>query len=218
MSALRKVASFKKRKNINDQNQLPSVVIMSSRNAKYKSLNWRLTQIIFFLTLLLLIAPFFLEEAESRYSKWDLEIGDYSGFEVTPEDVYVRFQKYDIYTANVVVEEGGPVDVYLMTMSEYKKMEANESFKAVVAKEGITETKFSYENPENDQKYILVVDNSDNGRSGDTIPTGYVHFDAEVDIEECNTDIRTRNIFIGFGLGAVAIIVIGIVVYKMKSR
>jgi hypothetical protein len=157
-----------------------------------------------------------IHTAES-YSR-GLEIGEQKSYEVSNPDMYVNFDKYDIYHVEVTVTSGGPIDVYLVTHSEFAKFDENRSFKAVVKKEGITETKFDYENPEKDERYILIIDNSDNGRSGDTLPTSSIYYEVETSIEERNQEVTIRNIFIIAGIIAVAIILIVIRVIKKIRR
>jgi hypothetical protein len=154
--------------------------------------------------------------AES-YSR-ELEIGEQKAYEVSNPDMYVNFEKYDVYKVEVTVTSGGPIDVYLVTHSEFSKFEENRSFKAVVKKEGITETRFEYENPEKDERYILIIDNSDNGRSDDTLPTSSIYYELDTSIEERNQEITIRNIFIIAGIIAVAIIFLVIVVIRKIRR
>jgi hypothetical protein len=161
--------------------------------------------------------PVFLQTVKAPTDN-ELEIGEYEAYEVASPNSLDNYRKYDIYNVKITVTSGGPIDVYLVVLDEFEKMEDNKSFKAVVTKEGITNTKFEYENPEKDERYLLIVDNSDNGRGGDTLPTSYVYYEIETSIDERHQDVTIRNIFIYAAIIGLAIIVIAIVAVKKIRR
>jgi hypothetical protein len=67
-----------------------------------------------------------------------------------------------------------------MSSDEYYSNYPNGDFYPVEAKERVSETTFKFKTPD-DQFYYLVIDNEDNSRSNDAIPTGTVTVDYEYD-------------------------------------
>lgn len=86
------------------------------------------------------------------------------------------FEKYDVFWAKVNVTSGGPVDVYFMKCSEANKLRNGTSFKADVNKERVNKTSFEWEKDETG-KYCIVVENIDNARENDAVPSETVYAD-----------------------------------------
>ncbi len=78
----------------------------------------------------------------------------------------------------VVDPAGAKVDVYILTDTQYTNYQSGSSFTAKVAKEGVSSTDFSFK-PSDMATYYLVIDNKDNAKTTDAVPTGDVTVDYE---------------------------------------
>lgn len=83
-------------------------------------------------------------------------------------------------TVTVTSPSEGKVDVYILSSSEYHSRYPSKIFYPAVAWENITTTTFTFNCPD-DQTYYLVIDNDDNARANDAVPTGSVTVDYEYD-------------------------------------
>jgi hypothetical protein len=167
--------------------------------------------VIALLSLLLLPAP--PAEAEEPRIKW-IGMDSHDGMEVVDPDIALGFRKWDRLHVEVWVVSGGPVDVYMMNSKQYGKYADGGSFKAEVKKENTEHTKFTFENPD-DSTWYLVIDNMDNARSGDAIPTSDVEYQYVADIEERHQEVELQQIYMT-GAAVAAIIIIATVVYVMR--
>ncbi len=73
-----------------------------------------------------------------------------------------------------------PVDVYILTTNEYDWYRWNGSFTPTVSYENFTLIYFKFTGP-GDHNYFLVIDNKDNSRSADAIPSGTIMVDYNYD-------------------------------------
>jgi hypothetical protein len=87
-------------------------------------------------------------------------------------------ERIDI-SVDVTSPAGASVDVYIIASTE-KYDYPSESFTPVVAHEGVSNADFSFKSPDS-QTYYLVIDNTDNSRSSDAVPTGDVTVNYEYD-------------------------------------
>ena len=168
--------------------------------------------------LLLLLVP--LGTVTAQPPK-DVESGSHDGFLITDPDIAGGFREYDRIKVEVTVSSGGPVDVYIMSETEYLKYDGGWEFKPDVAKEKVVHTTFTFENPDGNE-YYLVIDNKDNLRSNDAVPTANVNYNYTSPIEERHNDVVRMRIWIGGGIAAGIVIVISIIViaiiYKKAKR
>jgi hypothetical protein len=87
-------------------------------------------------------------------------------------------EKIDI-SVDVTSPAGASVDVYIISSTE-KYDYPSGSFTPAVAHEDVSNADFSFKSPDG-QIYYLVIDNTDNSRSTDAVPTADVTVDYEYD-------------------------------------
>lgn len=136
-------------------------------------LSRRLLCVCLTLSFLVVLLP----TASADYERdWNLEIGK-AGFVAIgqPSTESVPYQKHD--KAYATVDFGNfRGDVYIMKCNEFYNLEDGEPFKYAAAKENVT-GKVKIEHVKEDDRYevyCLVVDNMDNARSSDAVPTHYI--------------------------------------------
>jgi hypothetical protein len=157
-----------------------------------------------------------------------------SADKVTEEDVVIPEDSYedvfwllvyedDKVDVSVTVDSpsGGLVDVYILSSSEWFDY-PDEPFTPELSKESVSTTSFTFTAPEAGS-YYLIIDNVDNSRSNDAIPTGSVTVDYEYE------DVLAEKVEEAFWTGmwicivgiiiiVVVIIVIIVVVLKISSK
>jgi hypothetical protein len=78
---------------------------------------------------------------------------------------------------NFSLDLGGNVDVYIMTSDEYWDRYVNDTdFHPAMSWVNVRAVKETWEQPD-DQAYRIVIDNWDNAKNNDTVPTGDVQYD-----------------------------------------
>jgi hypothetical protein len=156
----------------------------------------------------LLLVPFGTVTAQPpKY----IEKGYHDGFLIVDPDIPAGFRQYDRIHVEVTVSSGGRVDVYIMSDREYNKYNDGKDFKVKVAKEKVEHTTFMFENPDGSD-YYLVIDNMDNSRKSDAIPTDNVYYNYTSPIEERHNEVVTMQIYMWGGIAAGIIIVLTIIV------
>ena len=115
---------------------------------------------------------------------------------VIDEDQYY-YQEFGVgvkslqYTFERKDNEGHEIDVYLLTEINFQQYENDNSFVYLVdfSEPATTKTNFGKDgNLDKDEKYVLVVDNTDRGDSyppSDGVDNG-VHFVTDYSIEKCS--------------------------------
>ena len=109
---------------------------------------------------------------------------------------YLDFNTGDVvkslqYTFERKDSEGHEIDVYLLDKGNFQQYENDNSFVYLVdfSEPATTKTNFGKDgNLDKDEKYVLVVDNSDRGDSyppSDGVDNG-VHFVTDYSIEKCS--------------------------------
>lgn len=88
-------------------------------------------------------------------------------------------EKIDV-SVTVTSPTGGRVDVYILSYSEYTSDYPDGNFNPEVAKENVETTSFSFKSPDG-QWYYLIIDNQDNSKANDAIPTADVTVDYDYD-------------------------------------
>jgi hypothetical protein len=132
-------------------------------------------------------------------------------------------EKIDV-SVTVVSPVGAKVDVYVISSSQFSNY-PNGNFNPTVAKENVASTSFSFKSPD-DSTYYLVIDNEDNSRTSDAVPTGDITVDYEYDdplaaiFEEAEDVVETAFLICiaGIVIIVVVIIVIIVVVIKVASK
>ncbi len=136
-----------------------------------------LTKITTFLIILILLLPFSIAE-EVEYKSRKIEREDHWG---TPQFVHGKDKNVHIIVRSL---NNTPLDIYIMTNYEFlENYRFGHFFEYVLAFENETSLNFRWTVP-GTEIYALVVDNEDNARKNDTIPTGdalvYIrYYDAE---------------------------------------
>jgi flagellar basal body-associated protein FliL len=133
-------------------------------------------------------------------------------------------EKIDIYV-QVTSPAGASVDVYILSSTERSDY-PDGSFTPTVAHEDVSVADFSFKQPDS-QSYYLVIDNEDNSRSTDAVPTGDVTVNYEYDdpfaaILEDLEDTAEAAIWTGFmiciiGIVLVIVVIVVIVVLVVRS-
>ena len=168
-------------------------------------------------SLLLLLAP--LGTVTAQQSKY-VEKGYHDGFLIVDPDIGAGFREYDRIQVEVTVSSGGPVDVYIMSEREYNKYNNGQDFKVEVAKEKVEHTAFMFENPDGSD-YYLVIDNMDNNRGSDAVPTDNVYYNYSSPIEERHNDVIRKQMYMWGGIVAgiiIAVIIIVVIIILRKNR
>jgi len=179
-----------------------------NRYTMLRSRPHRRFRILPFLLALYLIVMSTGFPAVSARSYKTLEYGDSQSWAIAPPDSGNRFRKWDIITVDVNVTSGGPIDVYFMKTSEYDKLQANESFKTVVSKQGVNKTSFEWKKDDDeDEYYVLAIDNRDNARSNDAIPTSDIEYNFETEVDERHQQVILRMIWLSGAAVGVLIVV-----------
>jgi hypothetical protein len=108
--------------------------------------------------------------------------GVFIGFGDYESEMFIGLEEDEEIEVTVTVTSpvNGKVDVYILSSSEYHSRYPTKTFYPALAKENITTTTFTFECPD-DQTYYLVIDNEDNARANDAVPTGSVTVDYEYD-------------------------------------
>lgn len=147
---------------------------------------------------------------------------------IIPEDDYVdesllllgEGDEIDV-SVTVTSPSGGLVDVYIISSSEWIDY-PYDPFTPEIAREGVTTTSFTFTVPELGS-YYLIIDNENNSRASDTVPTGSVTVDYEYEdpsfeqIEEA-LELATWICIAGVIIIVVVIIVIIVVVVMVISK
>jgi flagellar basal body-associated protein FliL len=126
---------------------------------------------------------------------------------------------------DVVSPTGATVDVYILSSSQYSNYPSG-SFSPTVAHEDVSTADFTFKSPD-DQSYYLVIDNEDNSRAADAVPTGDVTVNYEYDdplsiilsdLEDTAEDAFWTGMMICvIGIVLVIVIIVVIVVLVVKS-
>ncbi len=93
----------------------------------------------------------------------------------------------DVLSYRVELETGESVDVYVMDWKNYENYQDDRYFNPKITHNNTPLAVGEYEFPSN-QRYYLVVDNSDNGRADDTEPEGNVTVTITVEFAEKKTE------------------------------
>ncbi len=108
---------------------------------------------------------------------------------------------------------GGLVDVYILSSSDWFDY-PDDPFSPEISREGVTTTSFTFTVPEIGS-YYLIIDNVDNSRTSDTVPTDSVTVDYEYDdpsFEKIEEAFWTAAWFCIAGVIAVVVIIVVIIV------
>ncbi len=124
-------------------------------------------------------------------------------------------------SVTVTSPSDGRVDVYILTQTQYSSYPAG-SFNPAYQSENKNSHDFTFTVPDG-QSYYLVIDNEDNSRTTDAVPTGSVTVDYEYDnpiIEEVEEAFWTAYwvCIAGIIIIVVVIIVIIVLVLKVTSK
>ena len=129
------------------------------------------------------------------------------------ESEYIMLlDKDDEIDVSVTVDSpsGGLVDVYMLSSSEYFDY-PDDTFSPALSREGVTTTTFTFTVPA-DGSYYLIIDNMNNSRPSDAIPTGSVTVDYEYD-DPLYTDLgNIEEAAEAVAFTCIAMIVVGIVI------
>ncbi len=97
-------------------------------------------------------------------------------YSIEPDDLEtIKEIKYDIS-----VVEGDRVDIYIMISSEYDRYSRGEDFDPVVQFHNTPGNEGSYMVDDIDETYYVVIDNLDNAKGNDAVPSGDVTVEVEV--------------------------------------
>jgi hypothetical protein len=121
-------------------------------------------------------------------------------------------------SVDVTSPSGGLVDVYVISYNQYSNYPEG-SFTPAVTREGVSSVDFTFTVPD-DQRYYLVIDNTDNSRASDTIPVGSVTVDYEYTnpwLEDVEEAIWTGVMFCILGLVIIVVIIVVVIVLLLKS-
>ena len=105
------------------------------------------------------------------------------------------------YEIRIEVINNIPIDLYIVTKAEYEKYRNNQQFDPVLAIEGFLNYESIWKKPD-DQDYIFIIDNRDNKRTNDTIPSGNV----TCNIEYWNKTLQDEREFFN-ALGEVILVI-----------
>ena len=119
----------------------------------------------------------------------------------------------------IKVINGSAIDIYLTGSAGNDDYKDNEDFTFYTdySEEHTKSIKYTFEAPTDDDYYI-IIDNQDNGRKNDTIPTGSV--EVEINIEKDDDLKELEEFFEGALLICaitIAVIIIIILMYKFKT-
>jgi hypothetical protein len=149
-----------------------------------------------------------------------VEKGYHDGFLITDPDIGAGFRQYDRIDVEVTVSSGGSVDVYIMSKRQYVNYDNGEDFKPKVAKEKVEHTTFTFENPDGGD-YYLVIDNKDNNRKSDAVPTDNVFYNYTSPIEERHNEVVRNRMYMWGAIAAgiiIAFTIIAIIIIRKKNR
>jgi hypothetical protein len=126
---------------------------------------------------------------------------------------------------SVVSPAGAKIDVYILSQTEFNSYQSGESFTPKVTHEDISSASFKFKSPDS-QVYYLVIDNMDNARSTDAVPTGEVTLDYEytdpltaaIEAFEEAGETAFMICIMGIVIIVVVIIVIVVVVIKVAGK
>lgn len=191
---------------------------MIRKNERSRNNYFHLKSISIILVLFLFIVCTGIPKANAQREK-GVEYEGIDGMKIVDPDLAAGFRKYDRITVEVNITSGGPVDIYLLKESEYKKLEENVSFKASISKEHVNHTRFKWEKPD-DKTYYLVIDNKDNAHTNDAVPISDVTYNYTADIEERHNDVIRKHMVIVGVIIAIVIIIVTIVaiIFIIKRR
>jgi hypothetical protein len=129
-------------------------------------------------------------------------------------------EKIDIYV-EVTSPPGASVDVYILSSTERSNY-PDGSFTPTVAHEDVSVADFSFKQPDS-LSYYLVIDNEDNSRSTDAVPTGDVTVDFEYDnplsaiLDPVEDALWTGFMICIIGIVLVIVVIVVIVVLVVRS-
>lgn len=115
-------------------------------------------------------------------------------------------------SVEVVSPTGGLVDVYILPSSDYFNY-PDDPFSPELSREGVTTTTFTFKTPDT-SGYYLIIDNVDNYRTTDTVPTGSITVDYEYDdpLEEWTKAAEAIALTCILGIVAIVVIIVVIIV------
>lgn len=103
------------------------------------------------------------------------------------------------------------IDVYIIIDSEFSDYQNDGQFTSEIQHEDVSSASFKFKNPDG-ETYYLVIDNKDNSRSSDAIPTGDVTVDYEYDNPFSATLQDLEEAAEAVAFTCIAAIVLGIVI------
>jgi heme/copper-type cytochrome/quinol oxidase subunit 2 len=115
---------------------------------------------------------------------------------------------------DVTVTANATIDVYVLTSTQYSfGTQYPDNFTPTVAKEKLKSITFTF-TASAQEEYYLIIDNLDNGRSTDAVPTGEVHYDATYSnpFEDLSDDIGESAFWCGMTILAIVIIVVVVII------
>ena len=117
-------------------------------------------------------------------------------------------------TIDVTVTNGGPIDVYIMTNSDYNNRYPSGNFHPEIQKQNRTNIHIVWDGREGGN-YVLVIDNLNNSQENDTVPEGAVDYDLDLDqkIDEDLRDLVEKFMFLCCGILLVIVILVVLVLY-----
>ncbi|UCG69314.1 MAG: hypothetical protein JSV09_16305 [Thermoplasmata archaeon] len=109
---------------------------------------------------------------------------------------------------------GAKIDVYIISDTEFSDYQTDGVFIPEIQHEDVSSASFKFKNPDGGT-YYLVIDNKDNSRTSDAVPTGDVTVDYEYDDPFFATieDLEEAAGFVAFT--CIAAIVLGVVIIIM---
>jgi hypothetical protein len=130
--------------------------------------------------------------------------------------VYESYEEYTVGTwatstsLHFTVTSNATIDVYLLTSSDFINYPTG-NFNPVKAVEGTTKADFKI-TASTSESYILVIDNQDTGRPGNTKPTGDISYTATYPNFMDTVPDTVNNIFNTCMISAIAAVVIVVIV------
>jgi hypothetical protein len=120
---------------------------------------------------------------------------------------------------------GATLDVYVLSNDEFTEYQNGQTFTPKVSHEDVSSASFKFKTPDS-QTYYLVLDNMDNGRSTDAVPTGDITVDYEytnpllaaLDVVEEGIMTAMMMCILGIVIIVVIIIVVIVVIIKVAGK
>ncbi len=128
-----------------------------------------------------------------------------------------KFEKYDNVNVTITIQHGGPLDIYIMKCTEFDDhYDKNESFKAAVSKQNVNGTVELKWEKDDTSIYCFVVDNWDNARNDDAIPSEDAKISYWYEIDN-NSHARTLRLITLTGV-VIGVIIIAVTAIYVKVK